>query len=130
MSPSKSGGAKSKLRACLIVVGAVAAAFALWFVISPFASIVGRSTETLAGTSWRNASAGALYFGLEGGSGSKALADGSVEAFSFSEESGFARCLPASGKEFDVTRYGSDRLYDVDSNVLYLRFETDEKAKS
>jgi hypothetical protein len=130
MSPSQNGKAKSKLKVCLIVVGAVAAAFASWFVISPFASIIGRSTGTLAGTSWRSASAGAIYFDLDGGGGSKALSDGSVEAFSFDEESGFARCYLAAGGEFDVTRYGADRLYDVDSNVLYLRFETDEKTKS
>jgi hypothetical protein len=130
MSPSQSGGGRSKLKVCLIVAGVILAATASWFVISPFASIIGRSTETLAGTSWRSASAGALYFDLEGGTGSAANADGSVNPFTYEEKAGFARCLPESGDEFDVTRYGSDRLFDVDSNVLYLRFETDEKTQS
>lgn len=114
-------GAKAKLKVCLIAVGVAAAAVASWFVISPFAAILGRSTETLAGTSWRNSSAGVIYFDAYGGTGRKAPRNGAAEAFTFEEESGFARCRPASGGEFDLARYGGDRLYDVDSNVLYLR---------
>lgn len=119
------GKPRKALRRALIALGAALALAIGWMTFEPLSEILGRSTDTLAGTSWRNASEGAIYFAPQGSVGSMASADGSVTPFSYREEAGFAECLLDGGGEMDATRYGSDRLLVVGSGAMYRIMRTE-----